>query len=171
MKATGLAIAVLMLAAVRDAVAQSKPVWLTNFGVYSEFSAPSVAPNRAVWEFGVLYSGPRDAFGATLVAEESGFAHTGLFSHWVAEPGVALRYRRWIDESRSVDLSIGGLMGRGGRLSAFGVVTFNLAHWIGVSLRASHGEGSVGVSLSDAPGAILGGVAGLFAIVAAAAAR
>ncbi len=106
---------------------------LTNFGGYVTLGADPLndTPLRVVADLGVmLNTSSRDALGATVVAslDRLGFAL-----------GPALRYRRWLSSSGSVDIAVGTpLTATTSNIqpgSVLGLVKWNANGWFGWAAR------------------------------------
>lgn len=108
---------------------------LTNVGSYLVLgrAASGNTPLRAVVDWGLMVNvSARDAVGASVFVSEDrdGFG-----------VGPALRYRRWIGSSQSVELAVGAPLAIGGDNykmhtgSAFGLVKWSPNHWFAVAAR------------------------------------
>ena len=105
---------------------------LTNFGGYLQWSTiPGGEPLRVVADWGVLVNvGARNAVGASLfVSFDSG---DGVIL------GPAVRYRRWLSPTQSIDLALGTPVYTSdyeAELSAYGLIKYNPTHWVGLAVR------------------------------------
>jgi hypothetical protein len=105
---------------------------LTNFGGYMESSTISGGAGlRVVADWGVLANvGARTAVGASFFSSYDGTDGFIL--------GPAVRYRRWLSSSRSIDLGLGTPMytsGYEGVFSPYGLIQYNPTPWVGLALR------------------------------------
>jgi hypothetical protein len=127
---------------------------LTNFGSYVVLgrAASGNTPLRAVADWGLMFNvSARDAVGASVFvsADRDGF---GL--------GPALRYRRWMGRSASVELAVGAPLAIGGDNykmetgSVFGLVKWSPNHWFAVAARPEliHGPVFLGCGPISCPG-------------------
>jgi len=108
----------------------------------------------------------RDAFGASVFAslDQNGFAL-----------GPALRYRRWLSPTASLEVAVGRpLAGDEAAGAVFGLVKWSPNHWLAVAARPeirrgvtcgpttcayqSQGRLSLGTEVGAAPGLVLTGV-------------
>jgi hypothetical protein len=105
---------------------------LTNFGGYLQRSTiPGGEPLRVVADWGVLVNvGARTAVGASL------------FSSFDSGDGVilgpAVRYRRWLSPTQSIDLALGTPLYTSDYetvLAAYGLIKYNPTHWVGIAVR------------------------------------
>jgi len=105
---------------------------LTNFGGYLQKSTISGGePLRVVADWGVLVNiGARDAVGASFfLSYDSG---DGIIL------GPAVRYRRWLSSTQSIDVALGTPLYTSdyeAALSAYGLVKYNPTHWVGFAVR------------------------------------
>jgi len=122
---------------------------LTDFGGYLVSGTPGGGGLniRAVADYGVLVNlDARSAIGATL------FASLSRNSEFVLGPAV--RYRRWLGPSQSIDLALGTPL-IGSAPAPYGLVKYNLTHWVGLAVRPELRRETVvivcnGVSCTDA---------------------
>jgi len=151
---------------------------VTNLGGYVDLGAGGGA--RLAEDAGVMVNvARRDAVGATyyLTMDE-----TGLFSS-----GPAVRYRRWLSDSRTLDLAIGilGPAKNADRGALMGLIRYGVGPYLGFVLRPEVVRGcawdqcqfagaaavtrfrvSVGVEIGSWPGAVIPAVAGLVGALA-----
>ncbi len=102
---------------------------LTDFGAYVVSGTPGGGGLnvRAVADYGVLVNlDARSAIGATV------FASLSRNSEFVLGPAV--RYRRWLGPSQSIDLALGTPL-IGSNPAPYGLIKYNLTHWVGVAVR------------------------------------
>ena len=99
--------------------------FLTNAGGY--------LPGRAIVDWGVmLNTGQRTAIGGSwyLTLDEDDLS-----------TGPVVRYRRWLDQNRSLDLAVGTPIASGQGLktgSLLAVIKYNPVHWFGIGLRPEY---------------------------------
>ena len=153
---------------------------LTNFGGYLQKSTISGGePLRAVADLGVLVNvGARNAVGASLfVSYDTG---VGIIL------GPAVRYRRWLSPTQSIDLALGTPLYTSdyeAALSAYGLVKYNPTHWLGFAVRpelrrhtsSDFGTGSAstrtsfvisaGVEVGWIPGSALAAASGVVGLI------
>ena len=154
---------------------------LTNFGTYVVLGKDDRGSIRPVADWGFMVNvGARDAVGASVFASLDNGGSLGL--------GPALRYRRWMGRSESVEVAVGApLVTDYYRMrigSVFGLVKWSPNHWFAVAARPelirrpdpyssevqSRVRLSLGVETGWVPGAVLTPAAVLFAFIAAIAA-
>ncbi len=109
---------------------------LTNFGSYLVLGRDETGatPLREVADWGLMFNvGTRDAIGASAFV---------TLDRLVFAIGPAVRYRRWIAPSRSVEVAIGKplLVSTNGSDyiqtgSVFGLVRWSPNHWLAVAAR------------------------------------
>ena len=105
---------------------------LTDFGGYLQWSTISGGePLRVVGDWGVLVNvGARNAVGVSFFTSyDSG---DGLIL------GPAVRYRRWLSPTQSIDLGLGTPLYTSdyeAALSAYGLIKYNPTHWVGFAVR------------------------------------
>ena len=151
--------------------------FMTNAGGYIKPARINGgSPLRAIVDWGVMVNvSPRDAIGGSwfVTLDEDDFT-----------TGPVVRYRRWFEGDRSLDVALGTPLA-GGQLKAgsiLGLVKYNPVHWFGVGVRPEYLRRSAfncglltcteytatsvrvygGVEFSSAPGLVLslsGGVA------------
>jgi len=127
---------------------------LTNFGSYVMLgtAASGNTPLRAVVDWGLMANvSARNAIGASVFvsADRDGYGF-----------GPALRYRRWIGGSASVEVAVGAPLAIGGDSykmetgSVFGLVKWSPNHWFAVAARPDliHGLVFVGCGPTSCPG-------------------
>lgn len=130
---------------------------LTNFGSYLVLgrAASGNTPLRAVADWGLMVNvSARDAVGASVFvsADRDGY---GL--------GPALRYRRWMGRSESLELAVGAPLAIGGDNykmetgSVFGLVKWSPNHWFAVAARPELIRGPVfpGCGPTSCPGNVV----------------
>ncbi len=115
--------------------------FLTNAGGYLKLSASSSNPPsgtqsnlRAIWDWGVMVNiSRRDAIGASW------------FVTWDEDDvttGPVVRYRRWFERGRSLDVAVGTpITGAEGELetgSVLGLIKYNFVDWFGVAVRPEY---------------------------------
>ncbi len=105
---------------------------LTNFGGYLQRSTiPGGEPLRVVADWGVLVNvGARNAVGASLFASFDSADGVIL--------GPAVRYRRWLSPTQSIDLALGTPLYTSDYeavLSAYGLIKYNPTHSVGFAVR------------------------------------
>ena len=156
----------------------------TTFGGYLVLGSDPIddTPLREVADWGVMANvGPRDAVGASVFAslDRLGFA-----------VGPAVRYRRWLSSTESLDLAVGTPLVTSTENiqsgSVLGLVRWSPNHWFVVAARpelvrrpgcgptscnvAMHGRLSLGVEFGGVTGLVLtaaGGIATFLAALAA----
>ncbi len=122
---------------------------------------------RAVLDYGFMFNtGARDAFGGSVFAslDGDGFAI-----------GPAIRYRRWLSQTASVEVAVGKpVAGDEAAGAVFGLIKWSPNHWLSVAARPeirrgvvcgpsicayqSQGRLSLGTEVGAAPGLVLTGV-------------
>jgi hypothetical protein len=107
--------------------------FLTNAGGYiNPGSTTGSTPLRAIVDWGVMVNvSPRDAIGGSwfVTLDENEFT-----------TGPVVRYRRWFEGDRSLDVALGTPV-TGGQLKAgsiLGLVKYNPVHWFGVGVRPEY---------------------------------
>ena len=113
--------------------------FITNAGGYFKPGrAYGGTPFRAIVDWGVMVNtSPRHAIGASWFA---------TLDEDDVSTGPAVRYRRWFDGGRSLDVSLGTPVAGGGQLKAgsiLGLVKYNPVHWFGVGVRPEYLRRSV----------------------------
>lgn len=108
--------------------------FLTNAGGYIRLGSTSGAtPLRAIVDWGVMVNvSRRDAIGGSwfVTLDEDDFS-----------TGPVVRYRRWFERDRSLDVAIGTPIASGQGLKAgsvLGLVKYNPVHWFGVAVRPEY---------------------------------
>lgn len=102
---------------------------LTDFGAYLVSGTPGGGGLnvRAVADYGVLVNlDARSAIGGTL------FASLSRNSEFVLGPAV--RYRRWLGRSQSIDVALGTPL-IGSAPAPYGLIKYNLTPWVGLAVR------------------------------------
>jgi len=107
--------------------------FITNAGGYFKPGrSTGGTPFRAIVDWGVMVNtSPRHAIGGSwfVTLDEDDFS-----------TGPTVRYRRWFEGGRSLDVSLGTPVA-GGQLKAgsiLGLVKYNPVHWFGVGLRPEY---------------------------------
>ena len=103
----------------------------TNAGVYLTPTRTSGgSPARAIVDWGVMVNAsPRHAIGASwfVSLDQDDFT-----------TGPVVRYRRWFEHDRSLEVAVGAPVAGGNNLktgSVFGLVKYTPVHWFGVGIR------------------------------------
>jgi hypothetical protein len=134
--------------------------FLTNAGGYLKLNPHSSTPPsgvqsnlRAIWDWGVMVNiSPRDAIGGSW------------FVTWDEDDvatGPVVRYRRWFEQGRSLDVAVGTPVAGGDGLqtgSILGLVKFNPVHWFGVALRPEYVRYATSYYATSSSGRIYAGV-------------
>lgn len=107
--------------------------FITNAGGYfTPRSTNGSTSLRAIVDWGVMVNvSPRDAIGGSwfVTLDEDEFT-----------TGPVVRYRRWFEGDRSLDVALGTAVA-GGQLKAgsiLGLVKYNPVHWFGVGVRPEY---------------------------------
>jgi hypothetical protein len=112
-----------------------KVFFLPNAGLYVALTKMNSyeTPWRGVVDLGVMVNiSKRDAIGASwfFIADDDGFT-----------TGPAIRYRRWFERERSLDLAVGTPVRSSEDIqtgSIYGLIKYNPVHWFGVALRPEY---------------------------------
>lgn len=152
--------------------------YFTNAGGYLKLDAHSSTPPsgtqtnlRAIWDWGLMFNvSSHDAIGGSW------------FVTWDEDDvatGPVIRYRRWFEHGRSLDVAVGTPLAGGDGLetgSVLGLVKYNPVDWFGVALRPEYvryaavpgGTGRIytGVEFSSFPGLAVSVVGGIVAAAA-----
>jgi hypothetical protein len=107
--------------------------FITNAGGYIRPGRTNAgSPLRAIVDWGVMVNGsPRHAIGGSwfVTLDQEDFT-----------TGPVVRYRRWFERDRSLDVALGTAVA-GGQLKAgsiLGLVKYNPVHWLGVGVRPEY---------------------------------